>query len=58
MKADDLLDRIESFIKQGLDPSSITLRVDPIIPFVTKMEDVEHIVERASGMGIKKYVSQ
>ena len=54
MKYNDLLDRIQDFIAQGLDPNCITIRVDPIVPGVTNFEDVENIVRRASEMGIKR----
>lgn len=53
MKYNDLLDRIQEFIKQGLDPDMVTIRIDPIIPGVTLISDVENIVRRASEMGIK-----
>lgn len=54
MKMDDLMDRIEKFIKDGkLKPQTTTIRIDPIIPGVTKMEDVAHIMERAAKMGIR-----
>lgn len=54
MKMDDLMDRIEKFIKDGkLKPQTTTIRIDPIIPGVTKMKDVAHIMERAAKMGIK-----
>lgn len=53
MKPDDLLDRIAEFIKQGLDPEMITVRIDPIIPGVTSLEMIEHIIKRSSEMGIK-----
>lgn len=56
MKSDDLLDRIQVFIDEKLlNPSTTTIRIDPIIPGVTKKEDIEHIVERASKMGIKQF---
>ena len=56
MKMDDLLDRIQAFIEQGvLNPSLITIRIDPIIPGVTKKEDIRHIIERGMSMGIKQY---
>ena len=54
MKYNDLLDRIEDYIKQGLDPNSVTIRIDPIVPGVTTKEDIENIVKRASTMGIKR----
>lgn len=53
MHYNDLLDRIQEFIKQGLDPEMVTVRIDPIIPGVTLTSDVENIVRRASEMGIK-----
>lgn len=56
MKMDDMLDRIETFIKEGLlKPQQVTIRIDPIVPSVTKKEDIRHIVERASSMGIKMF---
>lgn len=54
MKYNDLLDRIEEYLKIGLDPESVTIRIDPIVPGVTKAEDIEAIVKRASEMGIKR----
>jgi len=54
MKYNDLLDKIEDYIKQGLDPESVTIRIDPIVPGITKKEDIENIVKRASKMGIKR----
>ena len=54
MKYNDLLDRISEYIKQGLDPNSVTIRIDPIIPGVTAKEDIENVVRRASEMGIKR----
>lgn len=54
MKYNDLLDRIEDYLKQGLDPESVTIRIDPIVPGVTTKEDIENIVKRASSMGIKR----
>lgn len=54
MKMDDLMNRIEKFIKDGkLKPQTTTIRIDPIIPGVTKMEDVAHIMERAAKMGVR-----
>ena len=54
MKPNDLLDRIADFIKQGLDPEMVTVRIDPIVPGVTSTQMIENIVKRASEMGIKK----
>jgi len=53
MKYADMLDRIQDFIKQGLDPNSVTIRIDPIVPGVTKIKDVENVIKRATEMGIK-----
>lgn len=53
MKYTDLLDRIKEFIQQGLDPEMVTIRIDPIIPGVTKIKDVENVIKIASEMGIK-----
>lgn len=56
MKMDDMLDRIQEFIKEGvLNPNLVTIRIDPIIPGVTTNEDIEHIVQRATAMGIKQF---
>lgn len=56
MKPDHLLDRISAFIADGsINPSLCTIRIDPIIPGVTKEEDVRHIIERGLAMGIKQY---
>lgn len=54
MKYNDMLDRIEDYIKQGLDPNSVTMRIDPIVPGVTNMQDVENIIKRSVAMGIKR----
>ena len=53
MKYTDMLDRIQDFIKQGLDPNSVTIRIDPIVPGVTKIKDVENVIKRSTEMGIK-----
>ena len=54
MKYNDLLDRIEEYLKQGLDPNSVTIRVDPIVPGITQFADIREVVRRASAMGIKR----
>lgn len=53
MKPNDLLDRIQAILKLGLDPESVTIRIDPIVPGVTSTKMIENIVKRASEMGIK-----
>ena len=56
MKMDDLLDRIEQFIKDKvINPNLVTIRIDPIVPGVTKEEDIRHIIERATSMGIRQF---
>lgn len=52
MKWQDMIERVGKFIKQGLDPNMVTLRIDPIIPGVTKIKDVEALIKRASELGI------
>lgn len=54
MKPDDLLDRIKEYIDMGLDPKSITIRIDPIIPGVTTPKMIENIIKRSSEMGISR----
>ena len=54
MKYNDMLDKIQEYIKMGLDPNIVTIRIDPIVPSVTKFEDIENIISRASKMGIKR----
>jgi hypothetical protein len=53
MKPNDLLDRIQAMLKLGLDPESVTIQIDPIVPGVTSTKMIENIVKRASEMGIK-----
>jgi DNA repair photolyase len=61
MKWNDMMDRIEALIntkhegKQLLDPNSVTIRIDPIIPGVTNFADVEALIKRAKDLGINKY---
>lgn len=49
----EMLDRIQDYIKQGLDPSMVTVRIDPIVPGVTKQSTIEDIIKRSSAIGIK-----
>lgn len=53
MKWQDMIERVGKFIKQGLDPNIVTLRVDPIVPGVTQIKDVDALIKRASEFGIK-----
>lgn len=58
MKYNDMLDKIEALINEGvIDPTTTTIRIDPILIGETKLEDIRAIVERAKGMGIKKFVT-
>ena len=58
MKYQDLLSKIEEYIKQGLlNPVTTTVRVDPILVGVTNMEDVKKIIAKAKSLGIKKFVT-
>ena len=54
MKYTQMLDKIQSLINDGLDPSCVTVRIDPIVPGVTLMSDIEEIIKRSSQMGIKR----
>lgn len=53
MKWQDVIERIGDFIKQGLDPEYVTLRIDPIVPGVTVISEVDSLMKRASELGIK-----
>lgn len=53
MKWQDMIERVGKFIKQGLDPKMVTLRIDPIVPGVTQIKDVEQLIKRSSELGIK-----
>ncbi len=44
MHYQDLLARVEDYLKQGLDPKDVTIRIDPIVPDVTKLGDVENVI--------------
>ncbi len=54
MKADDLLDRIAEYIKMGLDPNTVTVRIDPIVPGVTTPNMIKNIIRRSAELGIKR----
>ena len=53
MKWQDMIERVGKFIKHGLDPNMVTLRIDPIVPGITKIKEVEALIKRASELGIK-----
>lgn len=56
MKWNDMMDRIEEFVKEGiLRPQDVTIRIDPIIPGVTNKEEVTKLIERAKSIGLKYF---
>lgn len=58
MKPKDLIVRIKDLINKGyLDPNTTTVRLDPIVPGVTKAEDLQEIVSELKAAGITKYVT-
>lgn len=58
MKPNDLLDAIEALIKDGkINPETTTIRIDPLVPGVTKLEDIGNVVKRGKELGITKFVS-
>ena len=54
MKPMDLLNKIGEYIQQGLDPESVTIRIDPIVPGVTTPNMIRSVVKKASELGIKR----
>ena len=54
MKYGDLLDCIAEYLKMGLDPAAVTVRIDPIVPGVTKPSDIREVIRRCAEMGIKR----
>ena len=58
MKPKDLIVRIKDLLAKGyLDPATTTVRLDPIVPGVTKIEDLQEIVSELKAVGITKYVT-
>ena len=56
LKYNDFLDRIEYLIKsKTIDPELCTIRIEPIIPGVTNIDNIIEIIQRASSMGIKNF---
>lgn len=56
MKTDDLFDRIEELVKRGkLNPNTTTIRIDPIVPGVTTPNMIEHVMLRATKLGISNF---
>jgi predicted NAD-dependent protein-ADP-ribosyltransferase YbiA (DUF1768 family) len=58
MKYQDLLERIGRLIHDGvLNAVTTTIRIDPILPGATDIEDIKKIVQIAKSFGIKKFVT-
>lgn len=58
LKYNDLLDDIQKLIDVGiLDPRTTTFRVDPILPGISSVKDMQAIIERGAQMGIRKFVT-
>ena len=58
MKPKDLIIRIKDLLAKGyLDPATTTIRLDPIVPGVTQIEDLQEIVSELKAVGITKYVT-
>lgn len=53
----DMLTRIQRLIDNGdLEPRTTTIRIDPLVPGVTRMSDVRKVIETCKQMGIRKFV--
>lgn len=53
-----LLDLIKKLIESGgLDPRTTTIRIDPLLPGYTNMDNVREVVNIGKSMGIRKYVT-
>lgn len=58
MKYQDLLERIGQLIQLGIvNPTTTTIRIDPILVGMTSMDDIKTIVTTAKSFGIKKFVT-
>lgn len=58
LKYQDLLGLIKELIDNDyLNPSTTTVRIDPILVGVTNMDDIKNIVKEAKVLGIKKFVT-
>lgn len=62
MKPMDLLGKIEEYIKQGLNPNLITIRIDPLIPGLNIdgktgeiSNEVKKIIDKSLSMGITQF---
>ena len=53
-----LLDLINKLIQSGdLDPRTTTIRIDPLLPGYTNMDNIREVVQIGKSMGIRKYVT-
>ena len=58
LKYNDLLDSIKKLIDNNLlDPNFTTIRIDPYVPGITELNNIDSIVKRASEMGIKRFTT-
>lgn len=58
LKYDDLLPLIKKLIDNDLlNPSTTTIRIDPILVGKTNLEDIKNIINLAKSYGIKKFVT-
>ena len=58
MKYQDMLKKVGELIENGtLNAVTTTIRIDPILPGVTDMEDIKKIVQTAKSFGIRKFVT-
>lgn len=53
-----LLDLIKKLVESGdLDPRTTTIRIDPLLPGYTNIDNVREVVNIGKSMGIRKYVT-
>lgn len=53
-----LLDLIRKLVEsKDLDPRTTTIRIDPILPGYTNMDDIKDVIRIGKSIGIRKYVT-
>ena len=58
MRYQDMLEKVGKLIDNGtLNPTTTTIRIDPLLPGITNMEDVKAIVQYCKSKGIRKFVA-
>lgn len=58
MKYQDMLEKVGKLVENGtLNAATTTIRIDPILPGVTNLEDIKKIVATSKSFGIKKFVT-